>query len=561
MLQQNIFLRGSDALPGRLREDFEKMLAVHSDELEKNLRKERERLETERETRLNVERETMEKQLNVERERMNLDLEKERSQMRQASRETEDKVREELREEMERMRAAFESEKVLLRNTVIKERDEALMTERQSREVERIRETELLKEKIRSEVTKEQHKKFLEEKEMLRRQVRDEYEKKASDEKQYKFTSKQQQKNDREVQMKENGRKERSPGESEEESNAEAIKSQRGRVFDGSRVNESLWNDFAEVGDEKWLANDRIQHTKQWVEKQYRFTSDSHEYVEDSTGLEGAKDGEEKIDIYDRHRQEPQHCRNDMDNWERDNSKLERGDIGKGLLKRQGHSDNEEDAVQQGQGRDAYRDNVISESGIKSNSREFSEAKNSEKNTEFNTRALKEENEGLKAKVAALQENIELHECFKKEATDEVQRLRTANKDLKMKLEELKELKNDCEELKAVLKNCKGKLKDNEVQMKNKEEKIKEYEDICAEYERTLQKCRQRIMVIENDRAMQTTARGKPVYTPKLPESPLKDSKEPNYGGMRDSDDNSDYNAPVRTQGKPGGQMVRNNNL
>lgn len=560
MLQQNIFLRGSDALPGKLREDFEKMLAAHRNELERNLRKEREGLESEREARLVLERETMKKQLNVERERLNLDLEKERSEMRQASRETEDRVRGEFREEMDRMRAAFDSEKVLLRDTVIKERDEVLMKERQTREVERAREIELLKEQIRTEIMKEKQDKFLEEKEMLRRQVRDGYEKQASDpNKQSKFTSQQQQKNDREDKMKGHNTRERLPGESEEEElNVEAIKSQRGRNFARPRVDESQWKDYPGVEDEIWLANDRMQHTKQWVEKQYRFTGDTHEYIEDSARSEGGMVDGKKIDMdgnegelvfyIDRHT--PQHRGNDIDNRGGNNDKLSRD---KGLLKSEANPGKVEVVAPQSQdGVDVYPDDV-SEARDKSNNPEYSKV--------HNVRGLKEENVGLKATVGALQENIELHECFKKEASEEVQRLRTANKDLKMKLEELKHTTGDCEELKAILKNCKGKLKDNELQLKNNEEKIKEYEEICAEYERSLQKCRQRIMVIENDQTMSTVGRGKPGDAQKLSERAVKGPEETKYQGMMDNDDNSVYHGHLRTKTKHEGQMVGNNNL
>ena len=560
MLQQNIFLRGSDALPGKLREDFEKMMAAHRDELEKNLRKEREGLESEREARLVLERETLKKQLNVERERMNLDLEKERSEMRQASRETEDRVREEVRQEMDRMRAAFESEKVLLRDTVIKEREEVLMMERKTREVEKAKEIKLLKGQIRTEIMKEKQDIFLEEKEVLTGQLRDEYEKQISN------TDKQskQQKNDGKYFMKEHDTREGFPGESEEEElDVEAIKSQRGRNFARPRVDESQLKDCPGVEGELWLANDRMQHTKQWVEKQYRITSDTNGYVEDSgdSGKNIDMDGNEAELEFLNNRHEAQHRGCNIDNRGGNNDKFGCGNYGKGLWKSQASAGKGETAAPPSKrGVDVCADD-ISEPRDKSNNPEYSKARNPDQITEYNVRGLKEENEGLKAKVGALQENIELHECFKKEASEEVQRLRTANKDLKMKLEELKDTTGDCEELKAILKNCKGKLKDNEAQLKNNEEKIREYEDICAEYERSLQKCRQRIMVIENNRAMSTDVRGRPGDAQKLSERALKGSKEAKYQGMMDNDDNSVHNGHAKTQDKHDGQMVRNSNL
>ncbi|CAB4004353.1 Hypothetical predicted protein [Paramuricea clavata] len=531
MLQQNIFLRGSDALPGKLREDFEKMLAAHREELVRNFRKEREGLETEREARLVLERETMEKQLKVERERLNLDLEKERSEMRHASREKEDRVRHEVREEMERMRGTLESEKVLLREQLTKEKDEALVKEKQARVVEVAREKEILTEQVRAEVMKEKQEMILKEKEELREKIRTELmnEKQArNDEQHSRFDSLEQQRN--KGLMKEKDLREKLPGKSEEEfeANFEGIKSQQGRDQVMVRGDQGLGqnhvrfeaeeaerrrNGLGRTEYEVWLAGQRMQHTKQWVEGQYRFASDAQGYMgnsaEDVQGKNGldryggnrgedGSDSEEEDQRYvdgkkgkhgsrsDNDGYGEGRDRNDVDNkkWNDDGLKRQ----GRGALKSQEDSGNHEVISPKNQ------DLLSSEPDRPT---DMSRGKSDDK--EYSVQGLKEENEGLKAKVGALQENIELHECFKKEASEEVQRLRNTNKDLKMKLEGLKDTLNDYEELKGTLQDYDEQLKDYEVQLKDNEETLKEYEDICAEYERTLHKCRQRIIEIEND--------------------------------------------------------------
>ena len=52
-------------------------------------------------------------------------------------------------------------------------------------------------------------------------------------------------------------------------------------------------------------------------------------------------------------------------------------------------------------------------------------------------RALKSENEGLKAKMAALEENIELHKRYKKEAKAEMERLLKENEEKDLKIQHL----------------------------------------------------------------------------------------------------------------------------
>jgi hypothetical protein len=531
MLQQNIFLRGSDALPGKLREDFEKMLAAHREELVRNLRKEREGLETEREARLVLERETMEKQLKVERERLNLDLEKERSEMRHASREKEDRVRHEVREEMERMRGMLESEKVLLREQLTKEKDEALVKEKQARVVEVAREKEIFTEQIRAEMMKEKQEVILKEKEELREKVRTELmnEKQARNDDQHsRFDSLEQQRN--KGLMKEKDLREKLPGKSEEEfeANFEGIKSQQGRDqvmvrgeqglgqnhvrFEAEEA-ERRQNGLGQTEYEVWLAGQRMQHTKQWVEGQYRFASDAQGYMGDSAGDvqgkncldryggnrgEDGSDGEEEDKRYVDGRKGKRGLRNDNDEYGegRDRNDVDNKRCNDDGLRRQGALKSQEDS---GNHEVISRTNQDLLSSEPDRPTDMSRGKSDDK--EYSVQGLKEENEGLKAKVGALQENIELHECFKKEASEEVQRLRNTNKDLKMKLEGLKDTLNDYEELKGTLQDCDEQLKDYEVQLKDNEETLKEYEDICAEYERTLHKCRQRIIEIENDQA------------------------------------------------------------
>ena len=55
----------------------------------------------------------------------------------------------------------------------------------------------------------------------------------------------------------------------------------------------------------------------------------------------------------------------------------------------------------------------------------------------FEMNALESENEGLKAKVAALEENIDLHKKYKEEAKAEMERLLKANKENDLKIQTL----------------------------------------------------------------------------------------------------------------------------
>ncbi len=574
MLQENIFLRGMDALPGKLREDFEKMLAVHREELERNLRKEREGLESEREARLILERETMEKQLKVEREKMNLDLEKERSEIRRASREKEDQVREEVREEMDKIRASFEREKLSL-SEQLKEKDKALLKEKQARDVEIAREKELITEHIRAEIMKEKHEVFLREREELKQQIQTELmnQKQVKDaDNQSRFTSQEQQRNKHLMEEKEL--------RPQLLDNEEGIKSQRDLV--SLRGDEGLRFEAEEaerrrngLGRDVRLATQRMQHTKQWVEGQYLFTSHAQGYREDSSGL--------REDV-------PVKCSLDKNegNTSEDGSKGEekgyvdrrKGHLGlrnnnheylEGNTSGQGRDRNDEDD-QQGEdpfqshddtGNDALPRNEDHPNEIKqASSHPADMSRNPDpsnpdtRHKEYSVQRLREENEGLKAKVGALQENIELHECFKNEASEEVMQLRNTNKDLKMKLDVFKDTLKDYHALQAALKDC-------EEQLKADEEKIKEYEDICAEYERTLKKCRQRIMVIENDQAS-STVRSKSGDG----ESNFADSREyvktqgtpkTKHQGMKDSNNKSDSN--VKSHDQPRGEMVGNDNV
>jgi hypothetical protein len=532
MLQQNIFLRGTDALPGKLREDFEKMLAVHRETLERNLREERKGAEHEREARLVLERETIAKQVKLERERMNSDLEKERSEMKQTSREKEEQARQEVREEMEKMRLTLEGEKLSLRQQV-KERDEALLKEKQTRDAEIERAKEHFKEHIsKNEMMKGKHEKVFKERNKLKNKRQEE-----NADKRFAFQHHQGRSD-----SKNRGLDFALETHSEEMESERDVFNERGgeqglgqnHVRFEAEEAERRRNALAGNEYEEWLTEQRMQNTKQWVEKQCRFAGDTRLSME---GSEGCSDMLGDGNCVDGEDEKPTRCENDADSNKRKNEVPQQTPSEEPLSRL---DDPESDDV-------AWPINP--EHPKKCENRGAHPASRDRENNkpdsrEYDVCGLKEENEGLKAKVGALQENITLHECFKKEASEEVQRLRDTNKDLKMKLDGLKDTLKDQEELQAAMKDCERKLKDNEMQVKDNKEKIKEYEDICAEYERTLQKCRQRIMVIDNDRASSTVVSNKVSYARNRAASSLMD--------------NNDTASSGRLPSSPGGEIVSN---
>ena len=374
MLQQSIFLCGSDALPGKLREDFEKMLASHREELGRSFRKEREGLEMERERRTVMERETLEKQLRMERERMAFEMEKERNEIRRAERDKENDLREELKKEVERMKTALETEKAILR------------------------------EQVKDELGKE------------RTQIGEKI---------------LQEKDEREREM---------------------VKHFIGALDSlGEEGRKGLERREYEV----WVANQKVEDTKQWIEGQHRASENKKGTLEDNR-RSAAKDKSNYILCKNESRSEKHgHVEKLSDVQVNKYSKVDHGDVveEKSTTNVTFHVDNK-------------------------------------KTGEYSLRVLEQENEGLKAKVDALQENIKLHECYKTEASEEIERLRKMNKDLKVKMQETKE-----------------KLKDYEEHLNESEEKIKEYEEICIDYEKYLHDYREKIFVVEKNREMSIVAR------------------------------------------------------
>ena len=375
-LQQNIFLRGSDALPGKLREDFEKMLAAHRHELERAFRKDREGLEAERERRAVLEREALEKQSRVERERMALEMEKERDETKRAAREKEDSLREETKREVERMKTMHEAEK------------------------------ETLREEVRKEVSRER------------------------------------------TEIGEKCLKEKDERDGEVKQQLKSVVASQ----DEERKKELERHEY-----ELWVANQKMEHTKQWVEGQYKVTEGESGGAEDNRGSD-AKNRRGDAVSRDDSRRSDENGRNQ----ESSNTQADR-------LVKVGHRSTVEE-----KNATNLTINVVG----------------SEKNSEYGLRALEQENEGLKTKVAALQENIKLHECYKGEASEEIERLRKTNRELKSKLGETKE-----------------KVVEYEERLEDCEEKIAEYEKVCQDYEACLQECREKILVIEKDRKVSTVVR------------------------------------------------------
>ncbi|XP_032230092.2 centromere-associated protein E isoform X2 [Nematostella vectensis] len=87
---------------------------------------------------------------------------------------------------------------------------------------------------------------------------------------------------------------------------------------------------------------------------------------------------------------------------------------------------------------------------------------------------LRRENEGLKAKIEAMEENINLHKTYKTEAKDEIARLQKATNDLKEELEAQGKAKYDLEAAKEKTQKLESNLKDNNDKIKELEKKLQD---------------------------------------------------------------------------------------
>lgn len=91
----------------------------------------------------------------------------------------------------------------------------------------------------------------------------------------------------------------------------------------------------------------------------------------------------------------------------------------------------------------------------------------------FEINALKSENEGLKAKVTALEENIDLHKKYKKEAKAEMERLLKGNQDNDLKIQTLSSHVEELGKKDSKKENAKGQENEDHVKTHNYEKRGK----------------------------------------------------------------------------------------
>ena len=91
----------------------------------------------------------------------------------------------------------------------------------------------------------------------------------------------------------------------------------------------------------------------------------------------------------------------------------------------------------------------------------------------FEINALRSENEGLKAKLTALEENIELHKKYKEEAKAEMKRLLKANQDNEHKIQTLTTTAKDLEMKNSEKENLKRREHESQVKSYTREDRVK----------------------------------------------------------------------------------------
>ena len=115
----------------------------------------------------------------------------------------------------------------------------------------------------------------------------------------------------------------------------------------------------------------------------------------------------------------------------------------------------------------------VKQSGLISSSMYLVPSEN-ESALRFEINALRSENEGLKAKVTALEENIDLHKKYKEEAKAEIERLLKANQEKEHKIQTLTSAMKDLERKNSEKENV--KRRQSQVKSHTREDRVKREE-------------------------------------------------------------------------------------
>ena len=114
----------------------------------------------------------------------------------------------------------------------------------------------------------------------------------------------------------------------------------------------------------------------------------------------------------------------------------------------------------------------VEQSGLRGNSMYRLSSEN-ESVLRFEISALKSENQGLKAKVTALEENIDLHKKYKEEAKAEMERLLKANQESEHKIQTLTSSVKDLEMKNREKENARRREHESQVKSHTREDRMK----------------------------------------------------------------------------------------
>ena len=115
---------------------------------------------------------------------------------------------------------------------------------------------------------------------------------------------------------------------------------------------------------------------------------------------------------------------------------------------------------------------IVEQSGLRGNSMYLVPSEN-ESALRFEISALKSDNEGLKAKLKALEENIDLHKKYKEEAKAEMERLLKANKNSEHKIRTLTSHVEDLRMKNSEKENLKRQEHESQVKSHTREDRVK----------------------------------------------------------------------------------------
>ncbi len=138
----------------------------------------------------------------------------------------------------------------------------------------------------------------------------------------------------------------------------------------------------------------------------------------------------------------------------------------------------------------------IEQSGSRGNSMYIVPSEN-ESALRFEMNALKSENEGLKAKVTALEENIDLHKKYKEEAKAEMERLLKANQDNDLKIQTLTSHDEELGKKNSENENVKRRAHEGQIKPHTHEDRGKATEKNDRHFEGTLRRLEDRAVRAE----------------------------------------------------------------